>query len=392
MSRASKSWAGVFLTTAVVGSLAAATIPSAAASGNHHHHHGPRGSLAAPVVVASGLNNPRAVRMESDGSLLVAENGTGPTTPCTAPGAGEIARCLSLTGSIYRVSGSTKGRVVTGLPSEAIVRPDGSTVLTGPNEALPGANGTYNVLYGLSGLPADRDGMGAGAGPLGTLSTDKGKVLGDLAEHELVHDPDSVDGNNSVFSDTWNFAPDGHDFLVTDAGANDVIRVNADGTTTTAFVLPNNVVPTASSKVGPMAPTGQVEAVATGIVRGADGAFYIADMSGMRTGLSRIWRYVPGGKPTLFATGLTDVIDLALDTNGDLIALSYGNRTSVPPADSGPGELTRINQKTGAISPIDTGDVLVNPTGLAIAKNGDMYVTSNTQFGADGKLLKFAAS
>ena len=392
MSRVGRSWAGVFVAAAVVGSLTAAAIPSQAAARPASGGHPSKGTLAAPVVVASGLNNPRAVRLQPDGSLLVAESGTGSATPCVAPSPGVITRCLGMSGSIYRVKGSTQGRVVTGLPSESIVRPDGSVVVTGANEAQPGPDGSYRLVYGFSGVPSDRAALGAGAGPLGTLSTDKGVVLGDLLEHELLHDPDSVDGNNSVFSDPWNFAADGPDFLVTDAGANDLVRVHPDGTTTTAFVFPNNVLPTTSSTVRPMAPPGQTEAVPTGIVRGADGAFYIADMSGMRVGLSRIWRYVPGSQPTIFATGLTDVIDLALAPNGDLIALSYGsvNPGVLPPNDYGPGMLTRIDKRTGASTTLDTGNTLVDPTGLAICPNGDIYVTSDTQ-GSSGELLNFPA-
>ncbi|OQR64565.1 hypothetical protein B6E66_08140 [Streptomyces maremycinicus] len=338
-----------------------------------------------PVVVASALHNPRAVRIQSDGSILVTEAGSGPTVPCTTPG----AQCLGFNGSIYRVKGSVQGRVVTGLPSVQIVRADGSSVIGGAIEAEAAPGGTYRVISGLSGTPTTRAALGAGSGPLGTLSIAQGQVLGDLAAHEVANDPDSVLGNNEVFSNPWNFARDGGDFLVTDAGANDLIRVHPDGTTTTEAVFPNNVVPAAASEGAAVAPAGQAEAVPTGIVRGWDGAFYIADMSGIRTGLSRIWRYVPGGQPTVFASGLTGLIDLAVAPGGDLIALSYtGGATS-----SGllPGALTRIHKKTGAATVIDTGGSLNTPTGVAVGSQGDIYVTSNTQ-GSSGELLKFSAS
>ncbi|OQR64392.1 hypothetical protein B6E66_08715 [Streptomyces maremycinicus] len=346
----------------------------------------PAAKASAPIVVASGLHNPRAVRVQSDGSLLVTEAGSDPAVPCTVP----LSQCLSFSGSIYKIKGSVQRRVVTGLPSMQIVRADGSSVISGAIEAEAAPGGTYRVVSGVTGTPATRTALGPGSGPLGTLSIAHGRVLGDLAVHEAEHDPDSAAGNNEVFSNPWNFARDGRDFLVTDAGANDLIRIHPDGTTSTELAFPNNVIPAAAASGDEaLAPAGQAEAVPTGIVRGWDGAFYIADMSGIRTGLSRIWRYVPGSRPTVFATGLTGLIDLAVAPGGDLIALSYtGGATSTGLL---PGALIRIGKKTGAATVIDTGGSLNTPTGLAVTAKGDIYVTNNTQ-GSSGELLKFPAS
>ncbi|MBY8882389.1 ScyD/ScyE family protein [Actinacidiphila acidipaludis] len=375
------SWTGAFLAAAVIGSLSAAVAPSQAAAPAGH----PRPATA-PVVVASGLHNPRAVRIQPDGSLLVTEAGSGPATACTTPN----SQCLGLTASLYRIKGAWQGRVVTGLPSQLIVRADGSGVVSGPIEADAGPTSTsYRVLYGLSGTPDTRAALGPDAAPLGTLSIAKGRILGDLGEHEALHDPDAALGNNDVYSNPWHFARDGADFLATDAGANDLIRIHPDGTTETAVLFPNNVVPTTTTPgtVTPDAPAGQAEAVPTGIVRGRDGAFYITDMSGIRTGLGRIWRYVPGSAPTVFATGLTGSIDVDLAPDGDLIVLSY-TQGGTSPTQTLPGALIRIDRHTGAATTIDTGGVLNQPTGLAVTAGGDVYVTNNTQ-GTSGQLLKF---
>ncbi|MFE6895061.1 ScyD/ScyE family protein [Streptomyces sp. NPDC057694] len=368
---------------AIVGGLTATAVPVQAAT------HGPPPAAA---VVASGLHNPRDVQLQADGSLLIAEAGSGPAVPCTVPG----TRCFGFSGSVYRVKGKARGRVVTGLPSEMGVRGDGSTAVNGAIQAEAAGRGTYRVVYGLNGTPAIRAALGAGGeafGTLstasGTLSTASGTLIGDLTAHEGDHDPDSVNGNNEVFSNPHHFVKDGKDFLVTDAAANDLIRIHPDGTTTTEWVFPNNT-PPAASGVTAAAPAGQVQAVPTGIVRGRDGAFYLADMGGMVQGLSRIWRYVPGSAPTLLATGLTSVTDLDVDPRGNLIALSYGSRSGSPPADSGPGSLTRIDPRTGALTPIDTGGVLKEPAGLAVGRNGDIYVTNHT-LTVEGELLKFPA-
>ena len=206
---------------------------------------------------------------------------------------------------------------------------------------------------------------------------------------DAAHDPDAADGNNEVFSNPWNFAQDGDDFLVTDAGANDLIRVHPNGTTTTDVVFPNNTLPPAAGTAAPATPAGQAQAVPTGIVRGRDGVFYITDMSGIQAGLSRIWRYVPGHQPTVLATGLMGAISIGVAPDGDLVVLSYttgGTQTGLLP-----GALTRIDPRTGAATTIDTGGALTEPTGLAISPRGDVYV-SNHSTTDSGELLEFPSA
>jgi hypothetical protein len=378
MSRTFKPWAGAFLTTAVAVSLAAASIPSSAADTAASHRH--RTEVAStPVVVASGLHNPRDLTVQYDGSVLIAESGSGSGAACPSQ-PGPPVRCFGLTGSIYKVAGRKKGRVVTGLPSQELVPPSGQGTIYGLNQVETLRDGSYRALYGLIGLPSTRSALGAGSGPLATLSIVNGKVLGDLAAHEAQHDPDAVLGNTLPASNPQRFVRDGKDFLVTDAAANDVIRVRPDGTTQTEVVLPNNALPTDSGSV-------KAEAVPTGIVRGHDGAFYICDLSGAHNGLGRLWRYVPGGEPTVFATGLSSVIDLAVAPNGDLIALSYatGNAPGTPT-----GALNRIDRRTGALTPIRSDTPLTMPTGLDVTRRGDIYLTNNS-LSNEGQLLKFPA-
>ncbi|MWA08002.1 ScyD/ScyE family protein [Streptomyces sp. BA2] len=358
MFRASKSWAGAFLATAVVGGLTTMVIPSQSQAAGADE--------AAATVIAGGLKNPRDVSVQADGSVLVAEAGSGPATACTTPG----SQCMGLTGSIYRVKGSVKGRVVTGLPSKMIVRADGSNVIAGANHADSAGSGTYRVTYSLSGTADSRTALGTGAKPLGTLAIAKGKVLGDLTTHESSQNPDG----GEVLANPQRSVKVGTDFLATDAAGNTLLRVTPDGTVKTEFVFPKN---------------GDAESVPTGLVKGADGAYYIADMSGIRKGQGRIWRWVPGSDPKVFTTGLTGAIDLAVRPDGDLVALSYatGDTTSQPNT----GALTRINKTTGALTPISTGTTLNLPTGLDIDSAGAMYVTNNS-LTTNGQLLKFPAS
>jgi hypothetical protein len=72
----SKSWAAAFLAVVVAGGLTATAIPSQAASDEYRSP-----AASAPVILATGLDNPRAVEFQSDGSILIGEAGDGPATP-----------------------------------------------------------------------------------------------------------------------------------------------------------------------------------------------------------------------------------------------------------------------------------------------------------------------
>ncbi|MFE6721757.1 ScyD/ScyE family protein [Streptomyces albidoflavus] len=338
-----------------MGGLTASTTLSQAA---------PAGALEAEAV-ASGLKNPRDVTVQSDGTILIAESGSGPANACTEPG----SQCLGLTGSIYQIKGTEKGRVVTGLPSKRIVRADGSSVIAGANHVVS-TSGGHLVTYSLSGTSPDREQLGADAAPLGTLAIAKGQILGDLTAHETSQNPDG----GEVLANPQRAVQIGSDLLAVDAAGNTLLRVTPDGTVKTEFVFPEN---------------GGSEAVPTSIVKGADGAYYISDMSGIAKSKSRIWRWEPGSAPTVFTTGMTGVIDLAVQPDGNLVALSYATGDSVSQPNT--GALTRIDKSTGALTPIATSTTLNLPTGLDIAGNGDLYVTNNTLTN-DGELLKFPAS
>ncbi|MDI3389859.1 ScyD/ScyE family protein [Streptomyces sp. B-S-A8] len=355
MSKISKSWAGAFLAAAVAGGLTVIPTLSQAA---------PQDAVKVEAV-ASGLKNPRDVAIQSDGSILIAESGSGPADACTEPG----SQCLGFTGSVYRIKGSDKGRVVTGLPSKRIVRADGSSVIAGANDVQSAGGGRYRVTYSLSGTAANRKELGAGAEPLGTLAIAKGKVLGDLTVHESSNNPDG----GEVLSNPQRAVTVGSDHLVVDAAANTLLRVASNGTVKTEFVFPKN---------------GSSEAVPTSIVKGSGGAYYISDMSGIGKGLSRVWRWEPGSDPTVFTTGMTGVIDLAVQPDGNLVALSYATGDSVSQPNT--GALTRIDKSTGALTPIDAGTTLNLPTGLDIASSGELYVTNNT-LSDNGELLKIPA-
>ncbi|WP_307161863.1 ScyD/ScyE family protein [Streptomyces rishiriensis] len=310
-------------------------------------------------VIASGLKNPRDVTALADGSLLVAESGEG------LPGCPVGQVCVGKTGSVYKIKGSWQGRVVTGLTSSAPGAAPGDTIAAvGPSSVLPDPNGGYLVLSSASLNSDTRAALGPDAKALGTLMrTRDGSIVADYVDHETRLNPDG----REPYSNPWKVLRSGGGYLTTDAGANTVLRT-AGGTTTTQFVLPTN--------------ENDRDGVPTGIARGADGTTYVAGL-GVYAGQSRIYKVGPDG-PELWVTGLTNVVDLAVAPNGDLIALTYTpGYVGDPPQ---PSKVLKIDTATKAVTEIPTGDRLIMGTGLDVNRDGQVLIVNNAR-GTSGELL-----
>ncbi|MEV6954711.1 ScyD/ScyE family protein [Streptomyces sp. NPDC051183] len=361
MSTSVRSWRTAFLTAAALAGVTAPLVATPAQAA-------PARTRAAATleVLATGLVNARDVTALRDGRVLVAEAGDG-KADCAAD-----AHCVGQSGAVYQVRGTQKGRVLTGLASagKGSTATGGAQEVSGPTSVEPAAGGGYVVLSGLGGTAETRAALGPAASTLGTLyRTRDGKILADLADIETRLNPDGGD----VHANPWRFIKNGSGYLTTDAGGNTLIASNCVGTTSTRFVFPKNETS-----------TGLAEAVPTGIVRGGDGTVYISDMSGVRKDASRIWKIAPGGQPEVVVTGLTNLVDIALDGKGNLYALSFTDGFQQgPPKD---GRLSKINLSTKAITDVPTTEPLNQPTGLDIGPQGQIYVVAGNSI--NSKLLR----
>jgi hypothetical protein len=314
-------------------------------------------------VVASGLNNPRLLSFSPGGTLYVAEAGAGGSGPCAV---GELGLgCIGLTGSVTQVSMSgADTRVVTGLPS--IVT---GTDAIGPADISFTGNNNYVLSIGLGGNEAYRASFGRDAATMGTLL--KGRlgggaptVFADVVGNEATANPDGTD----VDSNPVGILRHGESFYVADAGGNAVVKANHKGQFTTLAVLP----PAVTTLPGPVPVGFPADAVPTSVVRGPDGAYYISQLTGFpfEAGLSSIWRVVPGSAPTKWATGLTNVTDLAFAEDGTLFAVELAANGLL----NGPiGALVSV--PAGSTSPNVVAGGLFAPYGVAI-RAGNAYVTT----------------
>jgi glucose/arabinose dehydrogenase len=129
-----------------------------------------------------------------------------------------------------------------------------------------------------------------------------------------------------------------------------------------------------------------MEAVPTGIAIGSDNALYIAQLTGFPfpPGGATIFR-ASGGSVTPFATGFTNLIDIAAGPNSDLYALEYATNLLAGNLQGTVWHIAPDGTKTKIFS-----EGLIAPTGIAVARNGTIYVTNSGAVAGQGQLLAIA--
>jgi hypothetical protein len=329
---------------------------------------------AAPVsadpefeVVASGLNNPRHVSFSPTGALYVVEAGEGGSGPCVEhPQLGEF--CLGFSGAVTRVDeDGPDERVLTGVPS--IINEEGETL--GPSDIAFTGSQKFVLSVGLGGSDEFRAGFGSDGALLGTLVTGKLRhggfsLFADVLANEAAANPDGTD----IDSNPVGLVRQGEGYIVADAGGNAVVRASHKNTFTTIAVLP-------PTSVG-------ADAVPTSVVRGPDGAYYISQLTGFPfvPGAANIWRVVPGEEPTVFASGLTNVTDLAFASDGTLYAVEISSIGLL----NGPiGALVRVTPGASQHT-IVAGDLFA-PYGVALTDSA-AYVSTCAVCVGGGEVIK----
>lgn len=338
------------------------------------------GGATAPrlEVVAAGLDNPRKIFVGPTGVVYVAEAGSGGnhgTHRC-------LRSCIGLTGSVVKIEKGVATHVVTGLGSLSL---PGGQDAEGPAAAvLEGAR--YVVL--MQDMEIDARGVNKvglpHAGKL--LSTPAGKVaprtIADLAAFEAAHNPDRGAGPGrsyaqpSIDSDPYAFVPYRGGYAVVDAAGNDLLWVSPGGAISVLAVFPTRAVRLSAAERRqhrPRAPAVlHVQSVPSSVVVGPDGALYVGEFTGWpyRIGTARVWRVAPGKSPSVFASGFTNISDLAFDGR-DLLVLEMASKGLLNSA--APGALIRVAPNGQRTILASAG--LIAPTGLAVA-DGSIYISN----------------
>jgi hypothetical protein len=362
-------------------------------------------TITSLTVLADGLDNPKGLSFGLDGSLYVAEAGTGGDGACVPSPSGQGDLCYGVSGAITQIENGIAKRVVTGLPSLAF--PDG-TGAGGPHDIKFDVTGKPYVLIGYAANPALRDTV-LGKTDIGKiitpeLSNNTWNTIGDIVNYELTKS--SKSSHCEVVSNPLSFCIDRETIVLVDAGANDLISVKLDGSDLKVIaalpnqILTNPIFPGSNSQnfdrghVPPPsayhdAPKVQMEiqSVPTGVVKGPDGAYYVCEFTGFPfpEGGARIYRIGADGQPTVYADGFTQLIDLTFDAEGNLYALQHMNSSGWK--GNPDGSLIKI-APDGTCTTLLSGNGLESPTAMTIGADNAFYVINRGGRPGVGQVLR----
>jgi hypothetical protein len=248
-----------------------------------------------------------------------------------------LTRPVSNAGPVFGIT-TGPGEVVLADAGQGIVRL--RHLKTELVAALPGVTDVDvinpNLMIATTGGGADPTSAKLWRIEKGTVS-----LWADLGAFEATVNPDAPEINPNPFD--VQALPDGS-ALVADAGGNDLLIVDKNGTIDWLVTLPNQLVPTANVKTlfgcpaGPpnicgLPPMIPAQPVTPSVAIGPDGAYYIGELKGFPapTGKSRVWRIDPAARHvhcanppavtpgcTVVADGFTSIIDVAFDRSGTM--------------------------------------------------------------------------
>ena len=250
-------------------------------------------------------------------------------------------------------------------------------------------------LFGVFGLGADPNLIPPDSSPLfgRTVAIDlaAGSLtpLADIAGFEASQNPDgsrNPDGSEDLNSNPFALVVRGDDTYVTDSGGNSLLRADAANQVSLVNVFPEELVDTSHLPFPFPFPEVPAEAVPTGMTIGPDGALYITQLSGFpfAPGSADVFRYDFINPVTRFAGGFSNLIDIAAGPDEALYLLQYSDDFFGPPS----GRVLKLGLD-GSVRTVF--DDLVRPTGLAVGRDGTIYV-ANDGDGVNGQLLALTPS
>jgi hypothetical protein len=247
------------------------------------------------------------------------------------------------------------------------------TSATGPHDiAIQNKNDVY-LTIGLGAPPARRqqlDSFGELFGQLIRANIPSGQwhTETDISAHEADANPDG----GALDTNPYGILQHGLSYVVADAGANAVVEVRPNHKIDTVSVFPN------------LATTPPRQAVPTTVVLGPDGAYYVGLLTGgpFAVGVASVFRVVPGQAPTVAASGLTNIVDIAFGRGGLLYVLEIA-ANAIP--NFGTGALIRI-EANGSKTVVASG--LFAPGGLAFGPDGAAYVSVNSILPGVGMVVR----
>ena len=330
-------------------------------------------------TLATGLESPRGVAIAPNGNLVLSEAGRGGNGSCLTTATGNSV-CYGTSGALglFNFSTNTYSRAITGLPS--LARQDNYTDATGLNKLTFNGSGQLMGVFGNEGgaspFPVPK-GQWFGQTVSINLAGSTVTPLANITAFEVSNNPHPT----AIDSNPWDLVVHGSDTYVTDAAGNSLVKADSANQVSLVHVFPNKNVNTPANAPGFPAEV-SAQTVPTGLTIGSDGALYIAQLSGFpfAPGSADVFRYDFVNPVTTFASGFSNLVDIAAGPDNSLYLLQYRNDFWA----STPGSILKLGLN-GSVETLFSG--LTNPTALAVAPDGTIYVT-NKGNGIDGELLQ----
>lgn len=315
------------------------------------------------TVFATGLDNPRGLKFGADGSLYVAEGGVGGKDST-------VGKCDQVVAPIGPYTGSKTGARISKI--------DPAGTRTTVAENLPSSN-----------INPEVGGWVSGVGDIAFVGDTLYAVLaGAGCSHGVADVPNAVlkinaDGTSTQVADLsafqkanpvknpepGDFEPDGTWYSLLAVGS-DLYAIEPNHGELDKITTAGSI----SRVVDISASQGHI--VPTAMAVGTDGNFYVGNLNPFPASpKSKILKITPGGDISEFATGLTAVLGVAFDGQGNLYALEMSApvTTQGPPVTPGTGRVVRV--KGGVLEPVATG--LTFPTAMVFGPDGKLYVSNN---------------
>jgi hypothetical protein len=354
-------------------------------------------------VIASGLDSPRHLAFGSGGDLFVAEAGRGGSGPCFLGGEGPA--CMGASGAVTKLDRwGHQSRIAEGLASYA--NTPGNNNAIGPHGIM--VLGRHTVVITNGGptepkeLPTTPDGTPGPTISRDTLAAENpvadlfGRVLllrrhrdpisiADIWAFERDNNPDATVGNPAIDSNPVDVKLDGRRLVVADAGGNAIDLVRGWGRVSNLAVFPNKDTPNPFG--GPDIP---MQAVPTSVAVGRD-AYYVSQLTGFPfpVGAANIYRVDKRtGEVSVFASGFTNLMDLAWGRDGTLYALEIAHNGLLS-VGSPEGAIFAVSPD-GSSRQLDLpAGTLTAPGGIAVGRHA-LYVTNNSVSPGGGQVLRIS--
>jgi sugar lactone lactonase YvrE len=206
----------------------------------------------------------------------------------------------------------------------------------------------------------------------------------DVWDFERDENPDG----GEVDSNPVDVLADGGHLVIADAGGNTLLKASRDGAVEALSVFPDRLVddPFAPGEETPM------QTVPTGVVKGPDGDLFMSQLTGFPfpVGAANVYRVDPEtGEAEVFASGFTNIMDLAFDKHGTLWVLEIDHDGLFPvvgPEDD--GAIHAVSEDgTSEQLELESG-TLTHPGGITVGKDGALYVTNNADAAGEGEVLR----